>query len=120
MSAKFFARTTWSRLGPLGVGPRCCCGEDFLVDSFEVSADGVLLAGVSALLVALVLHGGFRPSCRVCRVSNIGPDSIGEGDRGKGAAWGSEDASRGPIRWVVFAGDVACVEVGSCGLHDVV
>jgi hypothetical protein len=51
-----------------------------------------------------------RPSYRVCCVSNVGRDSVREGDRGKGAAWRSEDASQGHLGRVVFAGDVALCE----------
>jgi hypothetical protein len=76
LSALFRASMACRRLG---VEPGGCSCPDFLAGSFELAGEE---NAVAALLV--VFRGRVeaeRPSCRVCRVSKVGLERFGEGDR---------------------------------------
>ncbi len=79
LSALFFASIAWRQLG---VVIPCCCGSaDLLTYSVEVPGEGGALARVLVLFVALVWRGrASRPSCNICCIPNVGPESIWEGN----------------------------------------
>jgi len=82
LSALFFASIAWRQLGIIIL---CCCsGVDLLTYSVEVPGEGGTLARVLVLFVVLVWWGrASRPSCNICHILNIGPESIWEGNGGK-------------------------------------
>src|SRR4030088_2438274 len=78
------------------------------------------MACITALFMAFGwCMEGSRPSCSVCRISKVGLNSVGEGDRRENVVWGSEDAPRWCVGWVMLAGNISCVEMCSCSLDDV-
>jgi hypothetical protein len=91
LSARFLASMVWRRLG---VVSGSCRSKGFLIEGLPLPAEKGVLAWVTA---PLVLLGEWvkapSPSCRLCRVANVGPDRVGEGDRGKEPVGGSEYSS---------------------------